>query len=95
MGLAIRYDLWSEYGDTPFWLSLSLEKIKSKWIRPDKFKKECEDVANKNNLKCIIKKDGIHIPIYPKLNKVKDEVIDDISMKIIRIIGELEEVRNK
>ncbi len=89
MGLGLKMDLWSEYADTPFWISIV--ETKKGWSSTEKFKRNCEKIAFNLNHKFVEINNEIFFSLKPKTEVTEDVVIKDLADKIEQIYKELEE----
>lgn len=89
LGMNLKFDLWSEYSDTPFWLYLAQIGEGLYWEKSDAFKKLCENIAFAHNHKFVDKNNEIHLSLKPKLYKTEDIVVDDLADQIEKIYNEL------
>jgi len=88
-GLDFELNLWAEYADTPFWLTIA--EIKEGWTRSEKFKRKCAEVAFKLNYAFVERNKEILFSLPPLLNETEDRVIKDLADRIEQIYIELEE----
>lgn len=88
-GMSLKFDIWAEYADTPFWIYLREINDNSNWILSEPFKRKCENLALLHNRKFVDRNNEIHISLKPKLNKTEDIVINDLADQIEKIYNEL------
>ena len=87
-GLGFETQLWAEYADTPFWISIV--ENKANWENSDKFIRICEKIAFKLNFAFVEKNKNISFSLPPILNKTEDLVINDLAHKIELIYTEID-----
>ena len=90
LGLGLKMELWSEYADTPFWISIA--ETKKDWKSTEKFKRNCEKIAFNLKHKFVEINSEIFFSLKPKLNKTEDIVINDLADQIELIYKEIEEI---
>lgn len=88
MGMGLKMELWSEYADTPFWISIA--ETKKGWTSTEKFKRTCEKVAFNLNHKFVEINREIFLSLKPKLGETEDVVINDLAHQIVAIYTEIE-----
>ena len=88
MGMGLKMDLWSEYADTPFWISIV--ETKKGWTSTEKFKRNCETIAINLNHKFVEINNEIFFSLKPKLDETEDVVINDMAIQIELIYREIE-----
>ncbi len=93
MGMGLKMELWSEYADTPFWLSI-VEK-KEGWRAGEKFKKTCEMIAFRLKHTCVEVNGEIFFSLKPKLDETEDIVIRDLAKQIEGIYNGIEKLSAK
>ena len=88
MGMDLKMDFWARYADTPFWFSIV--ETKEGWTSTEKFKRNCEKIAFKQNHKFVEINDEIFFSLRPKLSETEDIVINDLADQIELIYKEIE-----
>lgn len=88
LGLGLKMELWSEYADTPFWISIV--ETKKGWTSTEKFKRNCEKIAFNLNHNFLEINKEVFFSLKPKLNETEDIVIDDLANQIELIYKEIE-----
>jgi len=89
MGMGLKMELWAEYADTPFWISIV--ETKESWSSSENFKRGCEKIAFNLNHKLVEINNELFFSLKPKLNETEDIVINDLVNQIILIYKEIEE----
>ncbi|MGM0609442.1 MAG: PD-(D/E)XK nuclease family protein [Candidatus Muiribacteriota bacterium] len=89
LGCSVRFDLWSEYHDTPFWLFLT-EDSKNSWFQSEKLKILCRNCAAKLNKKHVVFKNDNFIALQPPLYKTEDFVVSDLATQVENLINYIE-----
>lgn len=89
LGMNLKFDLWSEYTDTPFWLYLAQIGEGLNWEKSDAFKKKCENIAFAHDHKFVDRNNEVHLSLKPKLFKTEDIVVNDLADQIEIIYNEL------
>ncbi len=89
MGMGLKMELWAEYADTPFWISIV--ENKKGWTSTEKFKRKCEEVASQLNRKFIEEHYDIYFSLKPPLNETEDIVINNLADQIELIYNNIKE----
>ncbi len=88
LGIGLKMELWSEYADTPFWISIV--ETKKGWSSTEIFKRNCEKIAFNLKHKFVEINSEIFFSLKPKLNETEDIVIKDLADQIELIYKEIE-----
>ena len=88
MGMSLKMDLWSEFADTPFWISIV--ETRKGWTSTEKFKRICEKIAFKLKHKFVEINKEIFFSLKPKVGDTEDVVINDLADQIELIYKEIE-----
>lgn len=87
ISFGLNFEYWAKEADTPFWLKIEQRKENSKkYIQSEELKSKIKKIAliiGKTILED--KKEGNFIPIYPKTEEDKDNVIKDMVVQINEI----------
>ena len=89
IGMWLKMELWSEYADTPFWISIV--ETRKGWTSTERFKRNCEKIACNLNHKFVEINNSIFFSLKPKLDETEDVVISDLVDQIEQIYKEIEE----
>lgn len=84
LGIGLMLGFWSEYADTPFWLSIKMIEH-SEWIVNENLKQKCEKIAFQLNIKLVEKENEIFLSLKPKLYETEDIVVNDLANQITKI----------
>ncbi len=87
MGMGLKMDLWAEYADTPFWLSIA--ENKEYWTSSEKFKRKCEKIAFNFTHKFVEIHNEVFFSLNPRLNETEDILINDLADQIGYIYNEI------
>lgn len=90
LGMALKMELWAEYADTPFWLSISKINERS-WSVDNKLKNKCEIIADEICHKYVYLNNEIFISLIPQKYNTEDSVIEDLVAQIFLILQKLNE----
>jgi len=93
-GISISFSckFWTEYAETPFWLSI--KKIEgAKWVFAKEARKKLQKYEYSNPKRLFINEGGdeLLMPLYPKVHAGEKEVVDSLFESIKQIFSELEE----
>jgi len=88
IGMGLKMELWAEYADTPFWISIV--ETKKGWKSTEKFKRNCEKIAFSLNHIFVEINNEIFFSLKPKLDETEDIVINDLADQIELIYKEIE-----
>jgi len=89
MGMWLKMDLWSEYADTPFWISIV--ETRNGWTSTEKFKRNCEKIEFNLTHKFVEIDNSIYFSLKPKIEETEDVVISNLADQIEQIYNEIEE----
>jgi hypothetical protein len=92
ISLSLKFDLWAEHADTPFWVSFKEVISAQSWSMTNEFGKNCKTVASE--LGYTIHETNsreIYFALFPPIDKMEDLVINDLTEQIIKLIVNLEE----
>jgi hypothetical protein len=86
ISLNVKLDLWSNWADTPFWISIADDALTFNWKLTLEFKNKLINIASQLGI-------GYHqtsanfffLPLFPLIDKTEDIVIDDMIKQIIRL----------
>jgi len=92
-GIALDFNskYWESTFDTPFWLTIkNIGDVGNMWQQTEEIKNKIKIIASKNRLKYFIINGLLVFPLIPLINQIEEEVINNITDSIIKIIKELE-----
>lgn len=89
-GMSLKMELWAEYADTPFWLSIA--ETKKSWKSSDRFLRNCEKVASLQNRKLVEIDNVSFLSLKPLLNETEDNVINDLATQVELILKECDQL---
>ena len=93
LSLNLKFNFWSDFADTPFWLTVKDEGLESlNWSMSQKLKRECKNISALLNLTIHITKDNeVIFGLRPLIDKTEDAVVNDMTNQIIALIIRLDE----
>jgi hypothetical protein len=91
MSMCLKLELWAEFADTPFWITLKNTENNSWIASSDLHKNLCAKTALILKYKSVDYGGEIYIAIKPKIGKTEDIVINDLANQIEIIANTLRE----